>query len=110
MRQEDAHKAGTRQLSFRDEDATVEYILAAAEFEEIPVADFIRKLCRYGLRQYRKAGSLYALRAKEREADGQPRAPEVSAHDAQVLEKVDAHEAPPAKRRISTRRSISKAS
>jgi hypothetical protein len=96
MEEQKEHKE-TTQISFRDEQDTVDYIHASAEYEEIPVAAFIRKLCRYALRQYRKAGSLHALRVKEREEDGYIDSREQAARDAQVLEKLSP-EAPPSAR------------
>lgn len=56
----------SRQLSFREEEHTAAQVVEAAEQEELPVADFIRKLFRFAFRRYQEAGSLHALRVDAR--------------------------------------------
>ncbi|HEV1992473.1 MAG TPA: hypothetical protein VGR34_06380 [Candidatus Dormibacteraeota bacterium] len=52
----------TKQISFKVEDALGQRIEAVAEAEDIPVADFVRKIFLWGLDQYEAIGSIRALR------------------------------------------------
>jgi len=47
----------SRQVSFKVEDALGDRIEAAAEQEELPVADFVRKVFLWGLDQYDEVGA-----------------------------------------------------
>lgn len=53
------------QISFKVEDELAARIKAAAEHEELPVADLVRKIFKTGFEQFESLGSLYALRAAE---------------------------------------------
>lgn len=53
-----------RQVSFRVPADMYEKIGAAADFEDLAIADFCRKILRYGFRDYETAGSLHVLRNK----------------------------------------------
>lgn len=46
----------TRQISFKVEDSLADRIEAAAEGDDIPVADFVRKVFLWGLDQYEAVG------------------------------------------------------
>lgn len=59
-----AKRPQTRQLSFREDEALVARIEAAAVVEDLSVADFVRKVFRFGFRSYELSGSLYALRTR----------------------------------------------
>ncbi len=50
------------QVAFREEPETMKLVAAAALREEIPVADFVRKLFRFAWHHYQEVGSLHALR------------------------------------------------
>jgi len=52
----------TKQISFKVEDALGQRIEAVAEAEDIPMADFVRKIFLWGLEQYEAIGSMRALR------------------------------------------------
>jgi hypothetical protein len=54
----------SRQISFREKEALSELIEQAAKKEDLALADFVRKVFRYGFREYETAGSLYALRVR----------------------------------------------
>jgi hypothetical protein len=53
----------SRQISFREKEALAARIESAAKAEDLALADFVRKIFRYGFRQYETAGSLFAFRA-----------------------------------------------
>jgi hypothetical protein len=67
----------TRQVSFREEEELVAKVLEAANREELPVADFVRKLFRLAFRRYQDAGSLYSLRKLESPTDAAARQAEI---------------------------------
>lgn len=54
----------SRQISFRVDDDLAEKIGVAAVGEELATADFVRKVFRYGFREYEKVGSLHDLRSE----------------------------------------------
>jgi hypothetical protein len=62
----------TRQISFRAEVPLAEEIETAAKFEERSVADFVRIIFRYTWRDYKAAGSLAVLRARDAESYERP--------------------------------------
>jgi len=77
----------SKQVSFKVEATIGQSIEAASKSEELPTADFVRKIFLWGLEQYEAAGWLRTLRlvslpneliekalAKEREARRQHRA------------------------------------
>lgn len=51
-----------KQISFRVDDDLATRVDDAAEREELPVADFVRKIFRMGFERYEMLGSLHALR------------------------------------------------
>jgi hypothetical protein len=51
------------QLSFRVEDEFTNQVEAAAKAEDLAVADFVRKVFRWGFAEYQRAGSLHTLRS-----------------------------------------------
>lgn len=57
-------KGRSQQISFRADDELASKIQAASKVEEIPVADFVRKIFRFAFKEYQTAGSLYALRVR----------------------------------------------
>jgi hypothetical protein len=57
-------KGKSVQVSFREKVEAVLRIDAAAKVEDLDRADFVRKVFRYGFREYETAGSLYAMRAR----------------------------------------------
>lgn len=59
----------TRQLSFRAELELFEKVEAAAQFEDLSTADFVRKIFRRAYREYEAAGSLHVLRSQDSVAD-----------------------------------------
>jgi hypothetical protein len=62
-----AQAKGT-QVSFREDQEFADRVRQWAELEELSFADFVRKVFHVGLREYEKAGSLYALKTEERQA------------------------------------------
>lgn len=52
----------TKQISFKVEEALARRIELAAELEDIPLADFVRKIFLWGIDQYEAVGSLRGLR------------------------------------------------
>jgi hypothetical protein len=59
----------SRQISFREKEVLAGRIEAAARAEDLALADFVRKVFRYGFRQYETAGSLFAFRSKVEAAE-----------------------------------------
>jgi hypothetical protein len=53
-----------KQISFRADSDMGAQVDAAAEREELSVADFVRKIFRFGFREYQGAGSLHALKLR----------------------------------------------
>jgi hypothetical protein len=53
----------TKQISFKVEDSAARRIESAAELEDIPLADFVRKIFAWGFDQYESVGSLRGLRS-----------------------------------------------
>ena len=64
----------SKQISFRADPELANRIEAAAAFEELALADFVRKIFRVAMMEYDEAGSLHALRAKSL-GDDMPSAP-----------------------------------
>jgi hypothetical protein len=52
------------QVSFREKLEAVLTIDEYAKVEDLGRADFVRKVFRYGLKEYETAGSLYAMRMR----------------------------------------------
>lgn len=65
MKRKPMRKKSTEQISFRLETESAAKVKAAAEMEEIAIADFARKVFRRGMREYEIAGSLHAMRSQE---------------------------------------------
>jgi HicB family len=53
----------SKQMSFRAEPELASRIARAAAYEELSVADFVRKVFRIGFERYEELGSLHALRS-----------------------------------------------
>jgi len=56
-----------KHVSFRVDEDFFDQLEAWAKKEEIPVADFVRKLTRVSAGLYKKVGSLHALRKRYEE-------------------------------------------
>jgi hypothetical protein len=94
-------------ISFRIEDDVAKAVQEAANLEDLTVADFVRKIFRYGFYRYTVSGQgLFPLLQEQRDDTLRRKAAEVAARDAKVLEKVTAAEQHPA----ASRRKVSKAS
>ncbi len=65
----------SKQISFRAEAELAARVEAAAAFEELALADFVRKIFRVAMKEYDDAGSLHALRAKYIDTDVPSAAP-----------------------------------
>ncbi len=52
----------SRQVSFKVEAAVGQNIEAASRLEDLPLADFVRKVFLWGLWQFEAVGSLHTLR------------------------------------------------
>jgi hypothetical protein len=57
-----------KQLSFKVEDELAKEVEAAADREDLRVADFVRKVFKYGFFKYRAAGRLWHLQAEQEQA------------------------------------------
>jgi hypothetical protein len=66
-------KKHTRQISFRADPELAGKVEAAAAFEELALADFVRKIFRFAFKEYETAGSLHALRAARSEEQSHAR-------------------------------------
>jgi len=53
------------QISFKVDEKTRSGVQKATNDEDLKVADFVRKIFRWGFEQYERAGSLHALRRKK---------------------------------------------
>ena len=100
------YKSKGTSISFRIEDDVAKAIQEAADLEDLTLADFVRKVFRYGFFRYTLSpGGLFPLLQEQREETLRRKAAELAARDAEVLKKVEAAEPPAA-----SRRKISKAS
>ena len=57
-----------KQLSFKVEDELAKEVEQAADREDLRVADFVRKVFKYGMFRYRAAGRLWHLQAEQEQA------------------------------------------
>lgn len=60
-----ASRGKSKQISFREKVDAADRIERAAAAEDMLVADFVRRLVRYAMKEYEAAGSLHALRTKQ---------------------------------------------
>ena len=63
-----SYKTKEKQISFKVEDELAKEIERAADREDLKVADFVRKVFKYGMFKYRTAGRLWHLQAEQEQA------------------------------------------
>jgi hypothetical protein len=97
-----AYRSKGASISFRLEDDVAQAVQEAADLEDLTLADFVRKLFRYGFYRYTLSKhGLYPLLQEQRDETLRRRAAELAAHDAKVSEKVDAAAPRASRRRLS---------
>jgi uncharacterized protein (DUF1778 family) len=103
-----AYKSKGTSISFRLEDDVAEVVQKAADREDLTLADFVRKVFRYGFHRYTLSEhGLFPLLQEEREETLRRReAAELSALDARVSKRLDAAAAPA----VRSPRKVAKAS